>query len=432
MSESALISGLRAARASLPKLVQLDGATRDRAVQAMAAALRADCAALEAANALDLEAGRRAGLTPALLDRLGLDAARIEALARALGAVASLPDPLHDSSPPVVRPNGLRLRQKPAPLGVIAMIYEARPNVTAEAAALCFKSGNACVLRGGREARQTNLAIAACLQRALAGCGITPDCVQVLDDPDRSQLAELLGRDDLVDLVIPRGGEALIRHVVANSRIPVIRHYKGVCHLYVDAAADVDMALRLLIDGKTSRPGVCNALECLLVQRDLAVTFLPRAAEAMRERGVELRGCTRTRAIEPSVAAATDEDWGCEYLAPVLAIRVVDDLDAALDHIRRYGSQHTEVICSRDEAACRRFVSEADASAVVVNASSRFNDGGELGLGAEIGISTTKLHAYGPMGLTSLTTRKWVVEGEGQVRHPIAPAETPGRPVGAR
>lgn len=422
MSESPLITGLRAARACLPQLVRLDGPTRDRVVRSMASTLRADRPALAAANARDLDAGRDAGLSPALLDRLRLDAVRIEALAGALDEVAALPDPLDDSAPPVIRPNGLRLRQKPAPLGVVAMIYEARPNVTAEAAALCFKAGNACVLRGGREARHSNLAIAASLHRALRDCGISPDCVQVLDDPDRTQLAELLGRDDLVDLVIPRGGEALIRHVVANSRIPVIRHYKGVCHLFVDASADTEVALRLLIDGKTSRPGVCNALECLLVHAEMAPGFLPMAAEAMQARGVELRGCPRTRAILPTVSAADENDWGCEYLAPILAIRVVDDLDAALEHIRRYGSNHTEVICSRDPAACRRFVSEADASAVVVNASSRFNDGGELGLGAEIGISTTKLHAYGPMGLASLTCRKWVVEGDGQVRHPIAPA----------
>ncbi len=423
MSESALVTRLRAARATLPALVALDAARRNAGVAAMASRLRSDAYAIAAANREDLLAGREAGLSDAMLDRLRLDAARIEALAQSLDSVAALPDPLADDAPPDLRPNGLRVRRKPAPLGVVAMVYEARPNVTAEAAALCFKAGNACILRGGREARHSNLALATALRAALADCGIDRECLQVLDDPDRSQLAELLTRDDLVDLVIPRGGEALIRHVVAHSRIPVIRHYKGVCHIYVDRGADLGMAERLLVDGKTSRPGVCNATECLLVHVDAAAAFLPAAAAALRARGVELRGCARSQALLDDLRAATEDDWGCEYLAPILAIRVVDDLDAALDHIRRYGSNHTEAICSRDVAACRRFVTEVDASAVVVNASTRFNDGGELGLGAEIGISTSKLHAYGPMGLASLTTRKWVIEGDGQARHPLAPAD---------
>jgi len=418
MTESLLLTKLRAARASLPRLIALTADARDHAVLAMANGLRSHADALIEANSRDLAAGVEAGLSAALLDRLKLDATRVESLANALVAVAALPDPLADSAAPSIHANGLRRRQKPAPLGVVAMIYESRPNVTAEAAALCFKAGNVCVLRGGREARHSNLAIARILEQALHGCGITMDCIQVLDDPDRSQLAELLTRDDLIDLVIPRGGEALIRHVVANSRIPVIRHYKGVCHLFVDHAADPAMAQRLLIDGKVSRPGVCNALECLLVHRDIAATWLPGAAAALIERGVELRGCSASRALVAAIAEASEEDWGFEFLAPVLAIRVVDDLDQAMAHIRRHGSNHTEVICSADAKACARFVNEIDASAVVVNASSRFNDGGELGLGAEIGISTSKLHAYGPMGLASLTTRKWVIEGEGQVRHP--------------
>ncbi len=419
MTDSPLTARLRAARATLPALVALDAARRDAGVKSMAQRLREDAYAIAAANREDLLAGRQAALSDALLDRLCLDLPRIEALAQALDAVAALPDPLADDAPPEVRPNGLRVRRKPTPLGVVAMVYEARPNVTAEAAALCFKAGNACVLRGGREARHSNLAIAASLRAALADAGIDRECLQVLDDPDRSQLAELLTRDDLVDLVIPRGGEALIRHVVANSRIPVIRHYKGVCHLYVDRGADLTMAQQLIIDGKTSRPGVCNATECLLVHADAAAAFLPAAAASLRARGVELRGCERSRALIGDLQAATEDDWGREFLAPTLAVRVVDDLDAALAHIRRHGSNHTEAICSRDPEACRRFVTEVDASAVVVNASTRFNDGGELGLGAEIGISTSKLHAYGPMGLASLTSRKWVVEGEGQVRHAL-------------
>ncbi len=418
MSDSALVAGLRAAKATLPQLVALAAARRNRAVQAMATALRRHDQRLHEANLVDLDGGIATGLSGALLDRLTLDAPRRAALAAALDAVAALPDPLDDSSAPEVARNGLRLRQKPAPLGVVAMIYESRPNVTAEAAALCFKAGNACVLRGGREARHSNLALAGILRDALADEGIDPNCLLLLDDPDRSQMAELLTRDDLVDLVIPRGGEALIRHVVATSRIPVIRHYKGVCHLYVDASADLDMALRLLLDGKASRPGVCNALECLLIHRSVAAAFLPAAAHALLQRGVEVRACSESRELLPGLLEATADDWGQEFLAPILAIRIVDDIDVALAHIRRYGSNHTEVICSRDAGACARFVNEVDASAVAVNASSRFNDGGELGLGAEIGISTTKLHAYGPMGLASLTTRKWVIEGDGQIRHP--------------
>jgi glutamate-5-semialdehyde dehydrogenase len=385
----------------------------------MAAALRDRRDAIVAANTIDLGAAAAAGQSSALQDRLRLDAPRVMALADALDAVAALPDPLADIEAPKTAANGLRIRHKPAPLGVVAMVFEARPNVTAEAAALCFKAGNACVLRGGREARHTNLAIAAALHLALAQQSVPAEAVCVLDDPDRSLLALLLKQDQLVDLVIPRGGEVLIRHVAENSRIPVIRHYKGVCHLFVDASADLAQAQALLIDGKTSRPGVCNALECLLVHRQIAPHFLPPAATAMLDRGVQLRGCAQTRALLPSIEAAGDDDWGREYLDLILAVRIVDDLDGALAHIRRYGSNHTEIISTRDAGNAQRFVNAVDASAVMVNASTRFNDGGELGLGAEIGISTSKLHAYGPMGLESLTCRKWVVEGCGQVRHPL-------------
>jgi glutamate-5-semialdehyde dehydrogenase len=415
-----LLDALRATRATLPALLALGSAARADLVRAMAAALRSQRDALLAANALDLDAARAAGQGAALLDRLRLDAGRIDAIATGLEQVAELPDPLADDTPPQVRPNGLRIRQKPAPLGVVAMVYEARPNVTAEAAALCIRAGNACVLRGGREAARSNQAIAAALHAALAGCGIERAAVRVLDDPDRRLLAELLLQDELIDLVIPRGGEALIRHVATTSRIPVIRHYKGVCHLYLDRAADPEMALRLAIDGKTSRPAVCNATECLLVHREVAATLLPPIADALQARGVELRGCPAARAIVPAMQAAADADWGHEFLDLRLAVRVVDDLDAALAHIRRHGSNHTEAICTADRTAAARFIAEVDASAVVHNASTRFNDGSELGLGAEIGISTSKLHAYGPMGLASLTCRKWVVEGEGQVRHAIS------------
>ncbi|MFA5682998.1 MAG: glutamate-5-semialdehyde dehydrogenase [Lysobacteraceae bacterium] len=417
-AESPLAARLRAARASLPRLVTLDAAQRDALVRAMAQSLREGADSILDANAADLAAGREAGLSDALLDRLRLDRLRLESLAEALEQIAALPDPLADSDALQTRPNGLRLRRKPAPLGVIAMVYEARPNVTAEAAALCLKAGNACVLRGGKEARRTNLALGERLRACLAGLGLPSEALLLLDDPDRSQLAELLGHDELVDVIVPRGGEALIRHVVAHSRIPVIRHYKGVCHLYVDRDAELDIAQAILIDAKTSRPGVCNALECLLVHRDHVESWLPRAAAALAARGVELRGDETALRHVPAMQPASADDWGREFLAPVLAVRVVDDLDAALDHIRRYGSRHTEAIVSRDAGACRRFVAEADASAVAVNASTRFNDGGELGLGAELGISTSKLHVYGPMGLEALTTRKWVIEGSGQVRHP--------------
>jgi glutamate-5-semialdehyde dehydrogenase len=412
-----LDANLRATRATLPALRGLDGTRRDALVRAMAAALRRHAAVIEAENAKDLAAAEAAGRSAALLDRLRLDAPRIAALADALDAIAALPDPLRDSEPPTVRADGLRIRRKPAPLGVVAMVYEARPNVTADAAALCLKAGNACVLRGGSEARHSNLAVAAALHAALREQGIDPAALRVLDDPDRAQLNDLLKRDDLVDLIIPRGGEALIRFVAEHSRIPVIRHYKGVCHLFVDAEADLDLALRLLVDGKARRPGVCNALECLLVDTRVAANFLPRVAASMAAEQVALHACERALPLLPGAVAATDDDWGQEFLDRILAVRVVDGLDAALEHIGRYGSNHTEVIATRNPDTARRFTELVDASAVVVNASSRFNDGGELGLGAEIGISTTKLHAYGPMGLDALTCRKWVLEGEGQVRH---------------
>lgn len=418
MSAATLDQRLRAARDSLPSLVMLDAAQRNDVLQSMAIQLRQRAEHIAEANLLDLAAAAAAERSQALIDRLRLDLPRIEALARAIESIAALPDPLRDDAPAQPRADGLRIRRRPAPIGVIAMVYESRPNVTADAAALCFKAGNACVLRGGSEARASNAALAVALHAALAAHAIDPACVMLLDDPDRSQLSALLERDDLVDLVIPRGGEALIRHVVEHSRIPVIQHYKGVCHLFVEQSADLDLALRLLIDGKAMRPGVCNALECLLVDAGVASQFLPRVATVMSEHAVLLRACALARPLLPTAQAAEEADWGREYLDRTLAVRVVAGLDAALAHIRRHGSHHTEVIATRSAPQAARFINEVDASAVMVNASSRFNDGGELGLGAEIGISTSKLHAYGPMGLESLTCRKWVVEGEGQVRHP--------------
>ncbi|KRE87575.1 gamma-glutamyl phosphate reductase [Rhodanobacter sp. Soil772] len=384
----------------------------------MAAALEAQSAAVLAANAEDMRQAAAKGVQGAMLDRLRLDEARVAGIAGALREVAELPDPVGVTTRRETRPNGLSVERVRIPLGVIAMIYEARPNVTADAAALCLMAGNAVILRGGSEAIHSNLAIAAALHAALRAHDVPEAAVTVLQDLSREAMVELLQLSDLVDLAIPRGGEGLIRFVAEHARVPVIKHYKGVCHLYVDRAADLDLALNLLIDGKTSRPGVCNALETLLVHRDVADAFLPRAVAALRERGVDLRGDERSRALVPDLRAATDDDYAAEFLDLILAVRVVDDLDAAIAHIRRYGSDHTEVIATTDEAAAQRFVQAIRSAVVMVNASSRFSDGGELGLGAEIGISTTRLHAYGPMGAEALTVERFVVRGEGQVRHP--------------
>jgi glutamate-5-semialdehyde dehydrogenase len=384
----------------------------------MAAALEAQCAAVLAANAEDMRQAAAKGVQGAMLDRLRLDASRVAGIAGALREVAELPDPVGTVTRRKMRPNGLVVERVRIPLGVIAMIYEARPNVTADAAALCLKAGNAVILRGGSEAIHSNLAIAAALKSALEAHGVPEAAVTVLDDLSREAMVELLQLGDLIDLAIPRGGEGLIRFVAEHARVPVIKHYKGVCHLYVDRAADLALALNLLLDGKTSRPGVCNALETLLVHRDVAAAFLPQAAQALRERGVELRGDERSRALIPDMHAATEDDYAAEFLDLILAVGVVDDLDEAIEHIRRYGSDHTEVIATADQAAAQRFVQAIRSAVVMVNASSRFSDGGELGLGAEIGISTTRLHAYGPMGAEALTIERFVVRGEGQVRHP--------------
>ena len=383
----------------------------------MAAALEAQSAAVLAANAEDMRQAAAKGVQGAMLDRLRLDQARVADIANALREVAGLPDPVGVTTRRETRPNGLSVERVRIPLGVIAMIYEARPNVTADAAALCLKAGNAVILRGGSEAIHSNTAIAAALKSALEAHGVPTAAVTLVDDLRRETMVELLQLGDLIDLAIPRGGEGLIRFVAEHARVPVIKHYKGVCHLYVDCAADLDLALDLLLDGKTSRPGVCNALETLLVHRDVAEAFLPRATQALCERGVELRGDERSRALVPDMRAATDDDYAAEFLDLILAVRVVDDLDDAIAHIRRYGSDHTEVIATADETAAQRFVQAIRSAVVMVNASSRFSDGGELGLGAEIGISTTRLHAYGPMGAEALTIERFVLRGDGQVRH---------------
>jgi glutamate-5-semialdehyde dehydrogenase len=384
----------------------------------MAGALEARSADVLLANARDMQAAADKGVQGAMLDRLRLDEARVAGIASALREVAELPDPVGVTTRRETRPNGLSIERVRIPLGVIAMIYEARPNVTADAAALCLMAGNAVILRGGSEAIHSNTAIAAALKSALEAHGVPAAALTLVEDLRRETMVELLQLADIVDLAIPRGGEGLIRFVAEHARVPVIKHYKGVCHLYVDRAAEPDLALDLLIDGKASRPGVCNALETLLVHRDVAEAFLPQAAHALRERGVELRGDELSRALVPNMRPATDDDYAVEFLDLILAVRVVDDLDAAIAHIRRYGSDHTEVIATADEAAALRFVQAIRSAVVMVNASSRFSDGGELGLGAEIGISTTRLHAYGPMGAEALTVERFVVRGEGQVRHP--------------
>ena len=407
-----------AAREAQAAIAACDGATRRALIEGMAARLQAGQAGILAAKADDMARAAAAGAGKATLDRLMLDPMRVQGIADALREVAAQADPLGATTRREVRPNGIVVERQRIPLGLIAMIYEARPNVTAEAAALCLKAGNAVLLRGGSEAAASNAAIAACLHAALRDAGLPEAAVSLVVDTAREHVLELLQLSDLIDLAIPRGGESLIRFVAEHARVPVIKHYKGVCHLYVDRAADIDTAIGLLIDGKASRPGVCNALETLLVHRDIAADFLPRALAELRARGVEVRGDEATRAFDGGVAAASEDDYAAEFLDLVIAVRVVESLDEAVAHVRRHGSDHTEVIATQDAMAADAFVRAIRSSAVMVNASSRFNDGGQLGLGAEIGISTTRLHAYGPMGVESLTIERFVVRGEGQLRHP--------------
>ena len=399
-------------------IASLPAEAKNALLRAMADALLADEALILAANARDIEAAAAKGIGSAMLDRLRLDTARLQGIAAAVREVAELPDPVGQVTRAYDRPNGIHVERVRVPLGVIAMIYEARPNVTADAAALCLKAGNAVILRGGSEAIHSNTAVAASLKRALRDAGLPEAVLTLVEDLRRETILELIQLSDIIDLVIPRGGEGLIRFVAEHARVPVIKHYKGVCHQYVDAGADEELALALLVDGKVSRPSACNALETLLVHRDIAPSFLPKAAAALRARGVDLRVDEAGRAWIPDAAAATEEDFAAEFLDLVLAIGVVDDLDAAIAHIRRHTSDHTEVIVTRDPAHADAFVHALRSAVVMVNASSRFSDGGELGLGAEIGISTTRLHSYGPMGLEALTVERFVVRGEGQVRHP--------------
>lgn len=404
------------ARKASFSVANLSTAQKDAALSAMAAKLveRTDLILTE--NERDLVAGKENGLTDAMIDRLRLTPDRIQDLANALTEVTQLPDPVGTVADMKVRPNGMQVGKMRIPLGVIAMIYESRPNVTAEAAALCLKSGNAVVLRGGKEALYSNLVIAKCLHEALVEQNIDPNAICVVPDADRAVMNELMTLSDDIDLIIPRGGEGLIRFVTENSRIPVIQHFKGVCHLYVDAGADIQMGLDLLLNGKTQRTGVCNSLETLLINQEIAEQFLPFAAKAMAEKGVKIHACERSIGYFENAEAATTEDWDAEYLALEIAVKVVDDFDASIAHLEQYSSGHTEVICTKDYARANEFVRRVNSAVVMVNASSRFSDGGQLGLGAEIGISTSKLHAYGPMGLESLTTQKFVVMGNGQIR----------------
>jgi glutamate-5-semialdehyde dehydrogenase len=406
----------RAARTASRAMANLSSGVKDQLLRNMAEALEAGAEELMKANERDVAGGRERGLSPAMIDRLVLDEKRIGSMAEGLREVAALPDPVGEVTGMWRRPNGLQVGRIRIPLGVIGIVYESRPNVTADAAGLCLKSGNAVILRGGSEAIHSNTAIGNLLRRELESLGLPPAALQVVGTTDRSAVFELLQREEDIDLIIPRGGEGLIRFVVANSKIPVIKHYKGVCHVFVDAGADFEMAEKICLNAKVQRPGVCNAMETLLIHKDIAETFVPRVAQAMRGSGVELRGCPVTREFAPEIKAAVEEDWGAEFLDLILAVKVVEDLDEALDHINRYSSLHTEAIVTCDYGNSQRFLREVNSSVVMVNASTRFSDGNQLGLGAEIGISTTKLHSFGPMGLEDLTTRKFVVLGDGQIR----------------
>jgi glutamate-5-semialdehyde dehydrogenase len=406
----------RRARTAAAALAPLTRAAKDGALLAMADALQARREEVLAANAEDVEAGRAAGTSEALLDRLALTTARVDAMADGLRHVASLPDPVGE----VVRgsrlPNGLELRQVRVPLGVVGIVYEARPNVTADAAGLCVKSGNAALLRGSASAYRSNTVLVEVLSVAAAGAGLPADAVQLVPGTDRSSVKQLMQARGLVDVLIPRGGAGLIESVVRESTVPVIETGVGNCTVYVDAAADLDKAVAIVLDAKASRPSVCNAAETLLVHADVAEAFLPRAVAALRERGVTLHADARAAAYDPDAVPVTDEDWAAEYLSLDLAVGVVDGLDDAVAHIRRWGSGHSEAIVTRDTDVAARFVRSLDSAAVMINASTRFTDGGEFGFGAEIGISTQKLHARGPMGLPELTSTTYVVTGDGHVR----------------
>lgn len=414
--ESVILEMARAAKAASVQMARCPSARKNEVLLKIADELEADAAAVQAENRKDLEYAREIGLSEAMIDRLTVKDATIRSMAQGLREVAALEDPVGAITKTWSRPNGLEVSRMRIPLGVIGIIYESRPNVTIDAAGLCFKSGNAVILRGGSEALHSNQALAAIIAKVLKAAGMPEKAVQVVPVRDREAVNILLAQEESIDLIIPRGGEGLIRFVVQNSRIPVLKHYKGVCHVFVDESADLGMAEEIAFNAKVQRPGVCNAMETILVHRSAAEAFLPRMARRLQAAGVALRGCPETCRILPGTAPATEADWYEEYLDLILAVRVVDDMDAAIAHMTRYGSSHTEAIVTSDYRRARRFVRDMDASVVLVNASTRFNDGGQLGLGAEIGISTSKLHAFGPMGIDELTTTKFVVFGDGQVR----------------
>jgi glutamate-5-semialdehyde dehydrogenase len=405
-----------AARTASRAMARASAGDKNQALRAIAGALQANRDTILAANHEDREQAREGELDAALVDRLELTPDRFDDMVAGLEQVAALPDPVGAITDLNYRPSGIQVGRMCVPLGVIGIIYESRPNVTVDAAALCLKSGNAAILRGGSEAWRSNQAIAGCVRRGLTDAGLPEDAVQVLETTDRNAVGELIRQPDYADVIVPRGGKGLIERISRDARVPVIKHLDGNCHVYIDDQADTGKAVRIALNAKTQRYGTCNTLETLLVARDIAQQVLPELAEQYRRAGVELRGCQHSRGLVPEMATASETDWADEYLAPVLAVRVVADLDEAMEHIRQYGSGHTESIVTEHYSRARRFLAEVDSSSVMVNASTRFADGFEYGLGAEIGVSTDKLHARGPVGLEGLTSRKWVVLGDGEVR----------------
>jgi glutamate-5-semialdehyde dehydrogenase len=414
--EQTITAMAKAAREAAKAMARCSSRQKASALQRMAEEITRSAEDIKAENRRDLDQAKASGLAAAMIDRLAVTDATVAAMAEGLREVAQLPDPVGSLGPSYTRPNGLQVARMRIPLGVIGIIYESRPNVTVDAAGLCLKAGNAVILRGGSEALHSNRALAAVIARALSDSGLPEAAVQVVPVKDRAAVNALLQQEEYMDLIIPRGGEDLIRFVVAHSRIPVLKHYKGVCHVFVDEGADLTMAEEVCFNAKVQRPGVCNAMETLLVHRAEAERFLPGMARRFAAAGVELRGCAATQRIVPAVVPATDADWPAEFLGLILAVKVVSGLEEAIAHIGAYGSNHTDAIVTRDYDRAQRFVREVDSSVVLVNASTRFNDGGQLGLGAEIGISTSKLHAFGPMGVEELTTTKFVVFGSGQIR----------------
>ena len=405
------------AKAASRQLRRVGRAQKDSTLELLAGKLIDRQADIIKENEKDLDLARKAGLSAAMIDRLTMDYKVIRGMADGLREVAALPDPVGEVSGMWKRPNGLLVGRVRIPLGVIGFIYESRPNVTVDAAALCLKSGNTVILKGGSEAIHSNLILSDLLEQALVETGLPPKAIQVIPTTDREAVKILIGLDDYIDTIIPRGGEGLIRFVTGHSRVPVLKHYKGVCHVYVDEYADLQMAREICFNAKVQRPGVCNAMETMLIHKGIASDFLPDMVKRFRDANVEIRGCPRTLELSPGIKPAVETDWPAEFLDLILAVKIVSNMDEALDHIEQYGSNHTEAIITNDYNRSQRFLAEVDASVVLINASTRFNDGNQLGLGAEIGINTSKLHAFGPMGLEELTTTKFIVYGQGQVRN---------------